>query len=103
LVGDKRLRVELFSQVSSETLSDMNDELLFGLAALCQHENLTVDEMRAVLNVRIGLADFVIRYLRENKLIEPVAADKHRLTLSPRHYRQILRVLRGKHLLWEAK
>lgn len=127
IAGHKRLRVSLFSQVGHEALMKLTDEALFALAALCQHDNLTASELQNVLNVRAGLANFLIRHLRDQGLIRVVAEHREtetideafllasedavggsstsgrRYTVAARHYRQILHVLRRKHLLWEGQ
>ena len=101
-VGDDALRVGLFRQPTHAALSEMDAELLFALAAVCQHENLSVEELRTVLNVGGEFAAFAVRFLLEYGFVEPKHTDRRRVTLAPEHYQQVLRHLRGKHLLFEV-
>jgi hypothetical protein len=98
--ANNTVHVGLFRQPSNEALENAGDDVLFSLAALCQHENLTVEELRQVLNVGPGFAHFAVRYLREYGFVEPKETAPHRLTLSPRRYQQVIRTLRVKHLLY---
>ena len=77
--------------------------LLFTLAAVCQHENLSMAELREVINVSADFAGFAIRFLLEFELLEPKHTDPGRLTLAPRYYPQVLKVLRQNHLLFEEE
>jgi len=95
-----RLRVGLFSSESASEIEKLNPELLYTLAAFCQHENLSVDELRRALNVNLDFAGFAVRYLSEYGLLERKHTDERRFTLAPRFYRQVLRALRAKHLLF---
>ena len=81
----------------------MDPELLFALAAICQHENLSVDELRQVLNVPLDFAGFAVRFLNDYGYTEPKHTDPRRVTLAPRYYPQILRLLRDRHLLYEKE
>ena len=101
VVGEKKLRVQTFREPVSQALSGLSDELLFALAAISQHENLSTDELRRVLNVPEGLARFAVQYLGEAGLVTPKDGSKDRVTLSAPYYRQTLRALRNKHLLFE--
>ena len=100
-VSDHVLRVGLFREEVAEEINRLDSELLFALAAVCQHENLNVAEISQVLNVSMDFAGFSVRYLTEYGYLEPKHTDPGRITLSPRYYRQVLKVLRSKHLLFE--
>lgn len=102
-VTGEELRVELFREESTEPLLKMDDELLYALAAVCQHENLSVDELRRVLNVPADFAGFAVRFLSEYGYLEPKHTDPRRVTLAPRLYQQVLHVLRDRHLLFEEE
>ena len=101
VIGDKRLKVRLFSDNSNEMLEKLDSELLFVLAAVCQHENLSAEDLATCINVPYDFADFAIRFLTEGGLLETKGLDPGRTTLSPRHYISVLNALRGKHLLFE--
>ncbi len=101
VIGERRLRVSTFREPSSAVLDELSDELLFALAAISQHENLSSDELQRVLNVSEGLARFAIQFLSEAGLVVPKDGSSDRFTLSASHYRQVLRALRQKHLLFE--
>lgn len=101
VVDDDKLRVGLIRQSAHAMLSEMDTEHLFALAAVCQHENLSIEELRTVLNVKSELASFMVRFLLEYGFLEPKHTDLRRVTLAPEHYLQVLRHLRGKHLLYE--
>jgi hypothetical protein len=101
VIGEKKLRVSAFREPSSAALEKMSDELLFALAAISQHENLSTDERRRVLNVSEGLARFAVQYLSEADLIVTKDGSSDRFTLAAGLYRQTLRALRQKHLLFE--
>ncbi|MBN2493790.1 MAG: AAA family ATPase [Deltaproteobacteria bacterium] len=94
------LRVGLFPSPPDSELENLNPELLFALGAFCQHENLSVDELRRALNVDLDFAGFAVRFLTEYGYLERKHTDERRFTLTPRSYRQVLRVLRAKHLLF---
>lgn len=98
---EEKLRLGLFRQESSKHLEQLDSELLFALAAICQHENLSVTELRELLNVPLDFAGFAMRYLSEYGYIEPKHTDNNRFALAPRFYPQVLKVLRTRHLLFE--
>ncbi len=100
-LSENRLRLGLFREESTEHLEKLDSELLFALAAICQHENLSVAELREELNVPLDFAGFAMRYLSEYGYIEPKHTDGNRFTLAPRFYPQVLKVLRARHLLFE--
>ncbi|HUU00009.1 MAG TPA: ATP-binding protein [Myxococcota bacterium] len=100
-VSDDELRVDLFREEPIEPLMNLDDELLYALAAVCQHENLSVDELRKVLNVPVDFAGFAVRFLSEYGYLEPKHNDSRRVTLAPGYYRQVIQVLRDRHLLFE--
>ncbi|MBN2715617.1 MAG: hypothetical protein JXX14_07155 [Deltaproteobacteria bacterium] len=64
-VGDTRIRVGRFSENLATKLSNLDAELLYALAAICQHENLSVSEVRDVLNVSTDFASLAIGFLTE--------------------------------------
>lgn len=99
--SDKRLRVRPFRETNPELLSSLQDDLFFSLAAICQHENLTGDELGRVLNVPEQFAQFAVQFLTESGLLEHKDSDTERYTLSPQSYRAVLRVLKNKHLLFD--
>jgi hypothetical protein len=99
--GEKTLAVGLFPEPSSEDLTALPDDLIFSLAAICQHENLSPDEIAEVLNVSSGFARFATQFLSEGGYIEAKDATGERFTLTPTYYRAVLRVLRSRHLLFE--
>jgi AAA domain len=101
VIGEKRLRVSTFREPSSAALDGLSDELLFALAAISQHENLSAAELCRVLNVSHGLARFAIQFLSEAELVVQKDGSADRFTLSAGYYRQVLRALRQKHLLFE--
>ena len=101
--GENRLQLGLFRHESTDHLQSLGAELLFALAAICQHENLSVDELRQVLNVPLDFAGFAIRFLTEYGYIEPKHTDPRRVTLAPRFYQQVLSLLRKRHLLFERE
>lgn len=96
---DRLLRVRLFHEPPLEQLAGLTDDLLFVLAAVVQHENLTVEDLGRAMNFNPAFASFALQYLSEYGVLEPKLRDPLRLTLSPRYYRQTLRLLRNKHLL----
>jgi hypothetical protein len=102
-IRENRIRVGLFSEASAGEIIKMDRELLFTLAAVCQHENLSVGELRDVINVSTDFAGFAMRFLSEYELLEPKHTDPKRLTLAPRYYPQVLKVLRQNHLLFEKE
>ncbi|MBN2359934.1 MAG: hypothetical protein JXR83_10815 [Deltaproteobacteria bacterium] len=97
--SDRLLRVRLFHEPSLEQLTGLTDDLLYALAAVVQHENLTVEDLGRAMNFSPAFAAFALQYLSEYGVLEPKLRDPQRLTLSPRYYRQTLRLLRTKHLL----
>ena len=101
VVAEKKLLVSAFREPHSEALEGLSDELLFALAAVTQHENLSTDELRRVLNVSDSLARFAVRFLREAGLVVAKDGSIDRVTLAANYYRQTLRALRKKHLLFE--
>jgi hypothetical protein len=100
-VAEKRLRVGAFREPDGAALEGLSDELLFALAAITQHENLSADELCRVLNVPDGFARFAFTFLLEAELVVPKDGHPNRVTPSAPYYRQILRTLRRRHLLFE--
>ena len=101
VIGEKKLGVGAFREPSSDKLAKLSDDLCFALAAICQHENLSSDELRRVLNVPEGIASFAVQYLSEAGFVVSKDGSADRVTLSAPYYRQVLRTLRNKHLLFE--
>lgn len=100
-IGDQKIKVGIFSESLATELSKMDKELLYTLSALLQHENLSVAELREVLNVSIDFANFAIRFLTEYGLVTPKHTDVRRHTLAARFYPQVIKMLRSHHLLYE--
>jgi hypothetical protein len=98
-VDDATVRVGLFAEGPVARLQGLESEMVFALAAICQHENLSFDELREALNVPLDHAGFAMRFLLEYGVLEPKHTDDRRLTLAPQHYRQVLQLLRDRHLL----
>jgi len=101
VVGDKTLRVGLFRPPPTKVIDDLPDDVLFALAAITQHENLSVAELRGVLNCDPGFAHFAVHHLQERGLVEGKPYDASRVTLTPRFHQAVLKALRSKHLLFE--
>lgn len=101
LIGEKKLLVRLVREPKLTT-DGLTDEMLFVMAAVCQHENLSAEHLEITLRLRPGSALFAMQFLREKGIFEPKERNKERMTLSPKFYRPTLRVLRNKHLLFEA-
>lgn len=99
--GDQKLRVGVFREPSNNTLASLKDDLLFALAATCQHENLSAEELGVVLNMPERFGSFAVQYLAESGLLEAKDDRRHRYTLAPRYYRSVLRTLKNKHLLFD--
>ncbi|HUT78169.1 MAG TPA: hypothetical protein VM285_10805, partial [Polyangia bacterium] len=102
-VDEGRLQVGLFQEAPLGLVTKMDRDLLFALAAICQHENLSISELREVLNVPLDFAAFAGRYLTEYQLVEAKHTDERRLTLAPQYYPQVIKALRAKHLLFEME
>jgi hypothetical protein len=102
-VTPKKLRVGLIREEPAAALEKMDPELLFALAAVAQHENLSYDELRQALNASVDEAAHAGRYLGEQGFLEAKHNDPRRMTLAPRFHRQVLRALRENHLLFEEE
>ncbi|MBW2534917.1 MAG: ATP-binding protein [Deltaproteobacteria bacterium] len=100
-ITDERLRVGLIREEPAAAFDKMDPELLFALAAVAQHENLSYNELRRALNVSLDEAAHAGRFLSEQGFLEPKHNDPRRMTLAPRYHRQVLRALREAHLLFE--
>ena len=55
-LSNTSISVGLFSEPSTSEIARIDKELLFTLAAVCQHENLSVAELREVINVSADFA-----------------------------------------------
>ena len=95
------IRAKLFRQPSLEKVTGLTDDMVFVLASICQHENLSIEDLGVVLRMKPGRARFAIQFLREAGIIENTEG-RDSYSLAPRYYRQTLRFLRGRHLLFEA-
>ncbi|MBW2536145.1 MAG: AAA family ATPase, partial [Deltaproteobacteria bacterium] len=102
-VTEKKLRVGLIREEPASALEKMDPELVFALAAVVQHENLSYDELRQALNVSVDEAAHAGHFLAERGFLEPKHNDPRRMTLAPRFHRQVLRALRENHLLFEEE
>jgi len=100
-IGDDVLRVGLFRAVDQDHLERLDAELVFALAALVHHENLSVPELQQALNLRVEHAEFYLRLLAQQGLVETKHTDPTRHTLAARTYLQVLALLRGQHLMFE--
>lgn len=100
-LSDGRLGVGLFRQPDRDVLTGLQTDLIFCLAAIIQHENLTTDELSRVVNMTPAFTDFAIRFLSEAGLIELKRESDERYTLAPLYYRAVLRALRSRHLLFD--
>ena len=94
------LRVGMFRDPSTEELSELQDDLIFALAAVCQHENLNARELAVVLNVSEEFARFATQFLLESGFLDLKDGKGDRVTLSAAYYRVVLKVLKTKHLLF---
>ncbi len=94
------LRVGMFRDPSTEVLSELQDDLVFALAAVCQHENLNASELAVVLNVSEEFARFATQFLLESGFLDSKDGKGERVTLSAAYYRVVLKVLKNKHLLF---
>lgn len=102
-ITERKLRVGLIREEPAAVLEKMDPDLLFALAAIAQHENLSYDELRQALNVSVDEAAHAGRFLGEHGFLEPKHNDPRRMTLAPRFHRQVLRALRANHLLFEEE
>lgn len=100
-VSPDTLEVGLFNESPPRVLAELGDDLVFTLAAVAQRENLSPDELARSLNMPAGFADFAVRFLSEEGLVEPKEKGSDRVTLAPRNYHHVLRALRNRHLLLE--
>lgn len=99
-MSETRIRVGLIREEDSDFLSGLDSGMLFALASMAQHENLSFDELGRALNVTGDEAVFAAHFLLEYGLLEPKHTDRNRYTLSPRFHQQVLRTLRSNHLLY---
>ena len=102
-VDDNRIRVGLIREASVDPILRMADDMLFALAAVAQHENLSVNELHLALGVPLDEAVQTGRYLLEYGFVEPKHSDPRRLTLAPRFHQQVLKVLQMKNLLFQEE
>jgi hypothetical protein len=99
-ISDSRLRAGLIREESTGFLSKLDPEMIFALASITQHENLSYDELSLALHISLDEAVQAGRYLFENGILEPKHSDPARMTLTPRFHHQVLRVLKDKNLLY---
>lgn len=100
-IGDNQLEVGLFAEGTPKVLAALGDDLMFALAAIAQRENLSTEELSRTINLPLGFAEYAVRYLSENGLVEAKDQTSDRVTLSPRNYNAVVRILRNRHLLLE--
>ena len=93
------LQVGLIKEDDAEILGRLDDEMLYALASIVQHENLSFDELRQSLNTTLDEAGHVARFLMEYGFVEHKHNDARRITLAPRFHQQVLRALLGRNLL----
>jgi hypothetical protein len=67
--GDDSLRVQLFAEPSLDRIEGLKDEMIFVLAAICQHENLSAPDLGTVLRMPERKAEFAIQFLRERRAL----------------------------------
>lgn len=103
VMGEKRLRVQLFSASKTEALNRANDDVYFALAAIAQHENLDEAELQATLNVDPSFASFALRYLTEYGIVGAKTGSDSRHTLKMRHYWEVVQALRARNLLFREE
>ena len=101
--GERHVRAGLLGERGAEALEDLGPELLFALAAICQHENLSAEELSLAQNVPLEFARFAVQYLEEYGFIEPKPQAPERYTLTPRFYGRVLDTLTKKHLVFERR
>lgn len=99
-VSTKQIRVGLIREEDSDFLARLDATMLFFLASMTQHENLSFKELSMALNVSVDEAVQTGRFLLEYGLLEPKHTDANRFTLAPRFHQQVLRTLRSRHLLY---
>lgn len=100
-ISEDTMAVGIFPDPHDAMPPLLQEDLLFALAAICQHENLSNDEMTRVLNLPEEFSRFATQYLAETGLVEAKDGRSDRFTLAPRTYRAVLRLLRSKHLLYD--
>ncbi len=99
-LSERRIRVGLIREESSEFLDELGTGMLFVLASTAQHENLSFDELARALNIPPDEAVYAGRFLVEYGLLEPKHTDAERFTLAPRFHQQVIRALKSHHLLY---
>jgi hypothetical protein len=98
-MGGRQVRVGFYGRPNRRVIDELSDELVFALAAFSQHENLSLQELAEVLNVRIGPAEFALQYLREANIIGALTMDARRYVITPLFYHPAQRLLWQKHLI----
>ncbi len=100
VVGEKLLRVRLFSSGKTDALNRASDDVFFALAAIAQHENLDQSELQATLNVDPSFASFALRYLMEYGIVGAKTGASSRYTLKMRYYWDVVQALEARNLLF---
>ena len=92
------VQVHLFAEPSIERLEALDDDILFTLTAITEHENLSPAEVALVTNLPLDLCNFACRYCLEGGML---ARDREggRLRLSRRWQQTVIRFLKRKYLL----
>jgi hypothetical protein len=99
---ERRLvRVHLFAMPSVAELEALDDDILFVLTAVTQHQNLTAEEAARTTNLSRDFCNFAFRYCLENEYLT-LEKNTGRSRLSMRWQRPIQRFLKRKHLLFDV-
>lgn len=98
-VDEDTLEVGLIKEEDATVLARLDDDILYALASIVQHENLSFDELRQSLNTSLDEAGHAARFLMEYGFLEHKHNDSRRITIAPRYHQQVLRTLTERHLL----
>jgi len=88
-VHEAQLQVTLFHPSAIKELSRLNDPLKFALAAIVQHDALTVEELAEVVNCTLADAVIAMNYFLEHGLVE-LDRESRRAHLTAALFRQTL-------------
>ena len=92
------VQVHLFSEPSIGRLESLDDDILFTLTAITEHENLNPAEVARVTNLPLDLCNFACRYCLEGGMLAR-DGETGRLRLSRRWQQTVIRFLKRKYLL----